>query len=125
MALLVPGAFRSPSAFMFSNIFWEWSGKTVVFDPNVVYLVSCRLNKQTDRDVFLVLVTKRVFLNHFCILVRRIHNPVFLLALYALASCVYVEDPCEPSMSCVFCVGKNAKFLADTVTVLQGESFLH
>ena len=77
-----------------------------------------------DRDVFLVLVTKRVFLNHFCILVRRIGNPVFVLALYALAGCVYIEDPCEPSMSCFFCVGKNAK-LGGTVTVLQGESFLH
>ena len=30
MALLLPGAFSSPSAVMFSHIFWEWSGKTTV-----------------------------------------------------------------------------------------------
>ena len=61
------------------------------FDPNLVDLVSCRLNKQSDRDVLLVSVTKRVFLNHFRILVRGIENPVFLLALYALAICVFTS----------------------------------
>ena len=83
MALLLTGAFSSPSAVMVRQDHG--------FDPNLVDLVRRRLNKQTDRDVFLVSVTKRVFLNHFRILVRGIENPVFLLALYALAICVFTS----------------------------------
>ena len=60
------------------------------FDPNLTDLVSCRLNRQTDRDVFSVSVAKRAFHDHF-ILVPRIENPVLLLSIYALANCVFTS----------------------------------
>ena len=75
------------------------------FDPNLVDLVSCRLNEQTDRDGFSVSVRKRGA--PFAIYTRSKDRKscVSIGSLSFGQLCVYIDDPCEPSMICVFCAG--------------------
>ena len=71
------------------------------FDPNLVDFVSCRLNKQTDRDVFSVSVTKRLFLYNTS-LGQLNQNPHFSLEkkdMFCSSFCIWINtfatDPWE------------------------------